>query len=164
MISELSALHMFVYGGEKRTATDNISNGYLGAKLTRNPDRGGYIIDHIYRSDPDFPAELSPLGRPGLKIREGDVITAVNGISTLDIPHINQLLVNKADLQVRLKLKNGTGGTYDEIVKPFNASAFNGLRYSEWEYTRRLEVENQSAGKIGYLHLRAMVETILTIC
>jgi tricorn protease len=156
MISELSALHMFVYGGDKRTATDNFSNGYLGAKLTRNPDRGGYVIDHIYRSDPDFPAELSPLGRPGLKIREGDVITAVNGISTLDIPHINQLLVNKADLQVRLKLKNGTGGTYDEIVKPFNASAFNGLRYSEWEYTRRLEVENQSAGKIGYLHLRAM--------
>ena len=135
MISELSALHMFVYGGDKRIATDNISNGYLGAKLTRNPDRGGYVIDHIYRSDPDFPAELSPLGRPGLKIREGDVITAVNGISTLGFSHINQLLVNKADLQVRLKLKNATGGTYEEIVKPLNASAFSGLRYSEWEYT-----------------------------
>ncbi len=156
MISELSALHMFVYGGDKRTPTDNISNGYLGAILTRDVDRGGYVIDHIYKSDPDFPAELSPLGRPGLKIREGDVITAVNGVSTLDIQHINQLLLNKADVQVRLKLKNSTGSTYDEVVKPLSASAFNGLRYGEWEFTRRVEVENQSAGKIGYLHLRAM--------
>ncbi|MFZ0280674.1 MAG: S41 family peptidase [Bacteroidales bacterium] len=155
MISELSALHMFVYGGDKRTAADNVSNGYLGAILTRNASRGGYVIEHIYRSDPDFPAELSPLGMPGLKIREGDVITAVNGINTLDLPHINQLLVNRADMQVRLKLKNA-GGSYEEVVKPLSASASNGLRYSEWEYTRRLEVENQSSAKIGYLHLRAM--------
>jgi len=30
------------------------------------------------------------------------------------------------------------------------------LRYREWEYTRRLEVEEKSQGKIGYVHLRAM--------
>ena len=40
MISELSALHMFVYGGDKRTPGDNISNGYLGAVLSRNIDEG----------------------------------------------------------------------------------------------------------------------------
>jgi tricorn protease len=156
MISELSALHMFVYGGDKRTAPDNISNGYLGAVLSRNADRGGYVIDHIYRSDPDFPSELSPLGMPDLKIREGDVITAINGVNTLILPHINELLVNKADVQVRLKLKNAKGVTYDEIVKPLNAGAFYGLRYNEWEYTRRQEVNIMSANRVAYLHLRAM--------
>jgi tricorn protease len=30
------------------------------------------------------------------------------------------------------------------------------LRYSEWEYTRRKEVENKSDNRIGYFHLRAM--------
>jgi len=30
------------------------------------------------------------------------------------------------------------------------------LRYSEWEYTRRLEVEEQGGGDLGYVHLRAM--------
>ena len=31
------------------------------------------------------------------------------------------------------------------------------LRYDEWEYTRRLEVENAPAqNRIGYVHLRAM--------
>ncbi len=156
MISELSALHMFVYGGDKRVASDNISNGYLGATLTRDENRGGYVIAHIFLSDPDYPADISPLARPGLKIKEGDVITAVNGVSTLSMPHINELLVNKADVQVRLKLKNAKGESYEEVVKPLNAYGFSSLRYSEWEYTRRLEVDNTSANRIGYLHLRAM--------
>jgi tricorn protease len=31
-----------------------------------------------------------------------------------------------------------------------------GLRYTEWEYTRRQTVEKESGGKIAYIHLRAM--------
>ncbi len=156
MISELSALHMFVRGGDKRTADDNISNGYLGAIITRSEEKGGFVIDHIYRSDPDYPADLSPLGRPGQKFREGDVIIAVNGVSTPGYASINELLVNKAGVQVRLKLRNSTGNVYEDVIKPLDADAFSSLRYSEWEYTRRLSVDTLSANRIGYLHLRAM--------
>jgi tricorn protease len=156
MISELSALHMFVYGGDKRVATDNISNGYLGAKLSPDKNREGFVIDHIYRSDPDYPTDLSPLARPELKIKEGDIVTAVNGVSASGFHTINELLVNKADVQVRLKLKNAQGETYEEVVKPMNAGACSNLRYREWEYTRRLDVDSSSQNKIGYIHLKAM--------
>ena len=159
MISELSALHMFVYGGDKRLPGDNIANGYLGAILSREKNKEGFTIDHIYRSDPDYPSELSPLARPGLKIKEGDIITNVNGVSTKDIPEINELLENKADVQVRLRLKNSKGETYDEVIKPLNAGEFSSLRYREWEYTRRLEADKSSDNKIGYLHLKAMSGT-----
>jgi tricorn protease len=70
--------------------------------------------------------------------------------------HLNELLVNKADVQVRLKLKNSKGELYDEVVKPMSANACNGLRYSEWEFTRRQAVQKMSDNRIGYLHLRAM--------
>jgi tricorn protease len=133
MISELSALHMFVYGGDKRQPGDNISNGYLGAILSPDKNHEGFVINHIYCSDPDYLADLSPLAKPDLEIKEGDIITAVNGISTAGLPEINELLENKADMQVRLKLKNTKGGIYEEIVKPVNAGAFSSLRYSEWE-------------------------------
>jgi tricorn protease len=156
MISELSALHMFVYGGDKRLPSDNISNGYLGAVLSRDKNNEGFVIDHIFRTDPDYPSELSPLAKPELKIQEGDIITNVNGVSTKDLPEINELLENKADVQVRLKLKNSRGETYEEVVKPLSAGAFSGLRYNEWEYTRRLKVDTASGNKIGYLHLKAM--------
>lgn len=156
MISELSALHMFVYGGDKRLPEDNIANGYLGGVFSHDKNNEGFSINHIYRSDPDYPSDLSPLAKPGLKIREGDIILAVNGVNTSGLPGINELLENKADVQVRLKLKNARGETYEEVVKPINAGSFSGLRYRDWEYTRRLQVDSASENKIGYLHLKAM--------
>ncbi len=156
MISELSALHMFVRGGDLRVSSDTVANGYLGAILTRSEEKGGFVIDHIFRSDPDFPSQLAPLARPGSNISEGDIITEVNGVRALDVTNIGQLLANKADMQVRLKVRTKDGKMIDEIVKPISASAFSNLRYSEWEYTRRLNVEKVSDNRIGYLHLRAM--------
>ena len=156
MVSELSALHTFVYGGEKRSADEDIQLGSLGARLEKNTSKGGYVIEHIYQAEPGFPEECSPLSKPELKIKEGDVITKVNGVDVLEVGHINQLLNEKAGQDVRLTLKNNAGKTYDEIVKPITMSADANLRYDEWEYTRRLEVEDNSDSRIGYFHLRAM--------
>jgi tricorn protease len=41
-------------------------------------------------------------------------------------------------------------------VKPISQSEEFNLRYTEWEYTRRLLVDENSKGDIGYVHLRAM--------
>ena len=52
---------------------------------------------------------------------------------------------------------NGAAGadeTRDVIIVPI-ANERN-LRYSDWEYTRRLAVEERGEGRIGYVHLRAM--------
>jgi tricorn protease len=57
-------------------------------------------------------------------------------------------------------VRSGGGGaeragiSRDLIVVP-TMGDFN-LRYSDWEYTRRQIVEERGAGKIGYVHLRAM--------
>jgi len=42
------------------------------------------------------------------------------------------------------------------IVKPISPGQESGLRYDEWEYTRRLKVDETSNNSIGYVHLRAM--------
>jgi tricorn protease len=42
------------------------------------------------------------------------------------------------------------------VVTPIGLGADSDLRYHEWEYTRRLEVDEKSDGDIGYVHLRAM--------
>ncbi|MCG6187226.1 S41 family peptidase [Maribellus maritimus] len=156
MVSELSALHTFVGGGEKREADEDIQPASLGARLEKNTSKGGYVIEHIFNGEPDLPEERSPLSEPHLKIKEGDIITKVNGVDVLKAGHINQLLNEKAAQEVRLTLKNSAGKTYDEIVKPISMSADANLRYCEWEYTRRLEVEDKGDSRIGYLHLRAM--------
>ncbi len=156
MHGELSALHIFVGGGDIRSGTTSSPPAALGARLQKDESAGGYRIMHIYRSDPDYPEELSPLGKTQSKIKEGDIIIKINGIPVLEAEHPAALLMRLNKKQVRLGLKSADGNTYDEIVKPISTGEESNLRYREWEYTRRLETEDKSDGKIGYLHLRAM--------
>ncbi len=157
LVGELSSLHIFVVGGDKRTGQDQLSIGSLGALLVRDDKAGGYRVEHIFRSDPDAPERSSPLARPGVGVAEGDIIESINGIPVLSAPDPSALLENQADRQVLLRVRpGGKGAGVDKIVKPFSPGADADLRYDEWEYTRRLRVEEEGHGQIGYVHLRAM--------
>lgn len=157
MVSELSALHIFVRGGDLRKGTDEVANASLGARLVRDEAGGGYRIEHIYRSDPDLPKSLAPLARPGIDIQEGDVITSINGVGTLSVEDPAALLRNQVDKQVLLTVKpQGHQESRDVIVDPVSLREEADLRYDEWEYTRHQRVDKLGDGKIGYVHLRAM--------
>ncbi len=66
------------------------------------------------------------------------------------------VFLNKKDgVEVRLTLKSNSK-EYEQIVAPVKMNDDADLRYSEWEYSRRMEVETKSDNKFGYFHLRAM--------
>jgi tricorn protease len=155
VVGELSALHTSVRGGDLRQGDDNVRVASLGARLLRDPDAGGYRVDYIYQSDPDYPAEMSPLADPDLGINVGDVIEAVNGVEALAVNHIGALLRNQGSQPVRLRVRTGRGGDAREVMVTPTMNE-SGLRYSDWEYTRRLRVEEETEGQVGYVHLRAM--------
>ena len=157
LVGELAALHIYVGGGDRRVGIDQVSAASLGALLVKDEAAAGYKIQHIYRSDPDYLDVASPLLKPGLQISEGDVIRTINGVSTLSVASPYLLLRNQTNQQVLLKLRSSaTGKEYDAIVKPISQGDESNLRYSEWEYTRRLRVEEAGKNDIGYVHLRAM--------
>ena len=154
-VGELSALHTSVRGGDHRQGPDDVDVASLGARLARDAEAGGYRIDHIYRSDPDYPDERSPLADPDLGVAAGDLILAINGVDALSVPHAGALLRNQAGRQVRLRVRSGaTGQERDLIAVP--AAGERSLRYRDWEYSRRLVVEERGDKRIGYVHLRAM--------
>ncbi|MBN1162998.1 MAG: PD40 domain-containing protein [Candidatus Krumholzibacteriota bacterium] len=157
MVGELSALHTFVWGGDRRSGEDDISQGRLGAELVRDDKNKGFRIEHIFEFDPDFPGRRPPLAEPGTNISEGDVITALNGIPLSGIADPAVLLKNQAGKQVLLTLiSQESKEPFDAIVKPVTPGAESNLRYNEWEYRKRKEVEEKGRGEIGYVHLRAM--------
>ena len=156
MVSELSALHTFVGGGDERKPTDNVDIATLGAVLHRDEKAGGDVVQHIYLHDPDLPNDAPPLARPESRVNEGDVILSIDGQNVLSVPDERSLLRGKAGQQVMLRVKPPTGEAHDVLVKPISAEVDAQMRYAEWEYSRRVKVDTASNDQIGYVHLRAM--------
>lgn len=156
MVSELSALHTFVGGGDMREPDNDVGLATLGAVLRRDAKAGGFVVEHVYLHDPDLPSQAPPLARPQSLVQEGEVIVSVDGQNALSVPDLRELLRGKAGQQVLLQVKSAKGDLREVLVKPVSMREDSQLRYSEWEYTRRLEVDKESNGKIGYVHLRAM--------
>lgn len=154
LVGELSALHTYVSRGDERSDEKNISVASLGARTSRDEANDGFRIDYIYKTDPDYPHRRSPLDDPYLDIREGDIITQVNGRDALSALDLGELIRNQAGKQVRLSLKRGDT-TRDVIVKPSGSSYWT--RYYDWEYANRVHVEQASDNQIGYVHLRSMI-------
>ena len=156
MAGELSALHTFVFGGDERKPADQVDLAALGARLRRDDKAGGYVVEHIYQYDPDMPNTAPPLARPESLVKEGEVITSIDGVDVLSVPDERSLLRGKAGTQVLLHVKPASGEGRDVLVTPVSSHDDGQLRYAEWEYTRRLSVDKASNGSIGYVHLRAM--------
>lgn len=157
VIGELSALHTSARGGDRRWGRERVGIGSLGALLKRDEKKGGYAIQHIYQNDPDYPERRGPLDRPDLDIESGDVLEAINGIPILSVAHPAVLLKNQAWQQTLLQIRSQSADESREIVvKPINSRQSASLRYSEWEYTNRLYVDNVGQRQLGYVHLRAM--------
>ena len=157
LVGELSLLHTYVYGGDQRTGPDNVAVASLGADLERIPETG-WRIARLWRTDPDFPEKLSPLLQPSVEAHEGDVISQLNGVPTAAIDDLGQLLRAQVGKQVRLTLLPGgdSSKARDVIVTTISQAQERNLRYDDWELSRREAVEKAGAGKLGYVHLRAM--------
>ena len=154
MMGELGAMHSQVRAGDQRSITDSWAQSYLGAILEKTTE--GYRIEHIYRTEIELPNEAGPLAKPGLNVKEGDIITSINGRPVLEARHISDLLNNRAGQQTLLGLKRGQTELKPIIVTPVNGGQNTTLRYTDWEEKNRQQVEKASDGNIGYLHLRAM--------
>jgi tricorn protease len=122
----------------------------------RDDAAGGWRVAHRFRTDPDEPGRRGPLFAPDVDVREGDVVTRINGTPALSVSDPGALLRGTAGRQVLLGVTRANGPTREVVVTPVTPARETDLRYTEWEFTRRLRTDSLSAGRIGYVHLRAM--------
>lgn len=140
MASELSALHVFVYGGDYETpfqGQPELSRAHapasLGVSLEKAPEWKGYRVTEIPQRDPDFnlqndnpvycplsDATLRLSGQKGLMV--GDVIVAVNGESVM-YSDIFALLRGMEGRSVRLDvLRLASGGNSTAAAAPASSA------------------------------------------
>jgi tricorn protease len=150
MIAELSTSHTYVGGGDQ-PAKPHVSVGMLGADF--EPDGGYFRITKIYPGENWNDSSRSPLTEPGLKVKAGDYLIAVDGQearSNQDVYAYFQELSGKL-VTLKINSKPSAEGAWEITVKP--ASGETGPRYLDWMDENRRRVAEATGGRIGYMHV-----------
>ena len=155
MGGELSSGHVYVQPSDDEQL-DRREGGLLGAEIAADPS-GYFEITKIYPGQNWQEDYRSPLTEPGVHVAVGDLILAVDGVSTKTVKNFYQLLQDKADQVVTLKVAPPSGqgaagkDAHDERVRTITHDT--GLRYLDAVEAKRRYVEKASGGKIGYIHV-----------
>ncbi|MDB1088221.1 PDZ domain-containing protein [Streptomyces sp. ACA25] len=153
---ELGTSHAYIMPPGGGGSADR-RQGLLGADLSRHKD-GHWRVDRILPSETSDPEARSPLAAPGVAIRPGDAIVAVDGDPVDPVTGPAPLLAGAADKPVELTVLPAAGDTPRHVVVvPLDDE--EQLRYHAWVAERREVVHERSGGRLGYLHIPDMVSS-----
>ena len=153
MISELTVGHSYITPGNY-PKPERVQMGLLGAVVSK--DKNGYKIDHIYKGAPYSASLRSPLTEPGIGVKEGDYILAIDGQDLKDVANIYSKLVGKAGVLTELTVASKANGSDARkiVIKPI-ADEYPLVHY-EWVIKNIEYVEKASNGRIGYIYIPDM--------
>jgi len=130
--------------------------GQLGADISRD-DSGRWIVDRVLPGESSDPRARSPLTAPGVAVRAGDELLAVDGQLIDPVRGPWPLLAGTAGQPVELTVRPGQADAKPRRVVVVPLAGERRLRYQDWVAGRRREVRELSGGRLGYLHIPEMV-------
>jgi tricorn protease len=142
--------HHFVGGGDiSRIESTRI--GLLGADISY--ENGFYRIKKIFTGENWNPDLRAPLSAPGINVKEGDFIIAINGVRLTPPATPESALEGLAEKQVVMSVNSepSVEGAHDITVVPVGYEG--GLRSRAWVEDNRRLVDRLSNGKIAYVWL-----------
>ncbi len=153
MQGELGTSHCYEMGGDYRQVPAWYQ-GFLGVDLEYRPRTRSWHVARIPQGDSWEASHVAPIAAPGVNVKIGDRIEAIDGreIGADRTPY--ECLVNRAGRAVRLRVRTGQGRPRDVVVRA--AGGDHGLRYRDWVETNRSWVHEKSKGKVGYVHIPNM--------
>ncbi|MGC1781791.1 MAG: PDZ domain-containing protein [Acidobacteriaceae bacterium] len=150
MLSYLSVGHMFVSGGEQPT-TSHINVGLLGADYTVENDR--YRFAKVYNGENWNPGLEAPLTQPGVNVKAGEYLLAVNGHEVHGTDNIYSFFQESAGQQTALKVGPNSDGSGSREVTVIPIASEGQLRHLDWINHNREMVDKLSGGKLAYVYL-----------
>ncbi len=150
MLSYLSVGHMFVRGGTE-PEEHKVSVGLLGADYAI--DHGRYRFAKIYSGENWNPKLQAPLTQPGVDVKAGDYLLAVNGRNLTASDDVNRFFQGTAGQQTVIRVGPDPDGTGARDVTVVPVESEFGLRHEDWVEANRRKVDALSGGKLAYVYL-----------
>jgi tricorn protease len=149
-LSNLVLGHVWVDGGAT-PHQERVSVGLLGADY-RVVD-GRYQIARILRGENWNPKLRAPLTEPGVDVKEGDFVLAVNGQDVPGTDAIERAFLGTAGKQTVLTVAASADGRGARKVAVVPVGSESRLRLRTWMEESRKKVDELSGGRVGYVFI-----------
>ena len=158
VVAELGTSHAYV-GKADADGPDHgaAAVGLLGVDLSRDGS-GRWVVDRVLPGESSDPRARSPLEAPGVAVRAGDELIAVDGRPVDPVRGPAPLLAGTVGKPVELTIRPGAADPEVRrrvAVVPLRDE--RRLRYQDWVTGRRRLVRELGDGRLGYLHIPNMV-------
>ena len=152
MLGELNASHMGHRGGSdplpnlSEESRWSATTFHLGLRFEAPGEGKGLVVESVIPG--------SPCHRERSRVKPGEILLAIDGRAVGPDVDVDRLLTMDDERDLELLVADGEGNERQVTVRP--TRSVRGLLYDEWVEQTRLAVEKQSAGRLGYLHIRGM--------
>ena len=147
---EIAVGHSYVRGGDYPDL-ENPRTGLLGADIEEA--NGFYRIGRIYNGGDWTPGLAGPLSHPGMDVREGDYLLAIDGADVRAPANPYRLLEGTAGRVITLTVASSPSGedARDIMVEPTGNEG--ALRRWAWVEANQARVDEMSGGRLAYVWL-----------
>ncbi len=150
MLGELTCGHVFVGGGDEPEVKP-VGVGLLGADYVI--ENGRYRFARVYDGENWNPDLKAPLTQPGVNVKAGEYLLAVNGREVTAKDEVYKFFEATAGKQVTIKVGPKPDGQGSREVTVVPVAAEFGLRHLAWIEGNRRLVDQLSGGRLAYIYL-----------
>jgi len=150
VFGNLTVGHLYVFGGDV-PRPPSVSGGLLGCDYTIA--NGRYRFERVYNGESWNPQLRAPLTQPGVNVKAGEYLLAVNGKELTDTDNVYAALEGTAGRQVTLKVGPNPDGSGSREVTVVPVGDEGALRQLAWIEGNRRKVAEMSGGRLAYVYL-----------
>ncbi|WP_375446989.1 PDZ domain-containing protein [uncultured Fibrella sp.] len=150
MMGEMVVGHNYVSGGDIPDSKP-VPVGMLGADYEL---AGGlYRFRKVFNGENWNPTLRAPLTEPGVNVKAGEYLLAINGKPLTASDNVYQQLENTVDRQITLTVGPNASMTGSRKVTVVPIAAETNLRLMDWVEGNRRKVHAATGGKVAYVYL-----------
>jgi tricorn protease len=151
MCSELAVGHHRVGGGDSPFEPKRVQVGLLGADY--EIANGRYRFKKVYGGLNWNPELRAPLTEPGVDVKAGEYLLAVDGQEVKPPANLYSFFENKADKIVEISVGPSPDGRGARTVKVVPIADESALRNRDWVEGNLKKVEEATGGRVAYVYV-----------